>query len=61
MVADSIEQAERIGIEFVDDVNKDAFAKSFTEFQESIANENEMTKSVYNAIVSLGTEEKNNE
>ena len=61
MVADSIEQAEALGIEFIDDVDKDAFAESFTDFQQSIANENDMTKSVYDAIVSLRSEGTNHE
>lgn len=61
MVEESIEEAEALGIEFVDDVDKEAFAESFTEFQESIANSNEMTKSVYDAIVSLRTEGQDNE
>ena len=61
MVEDSIEQAQSLGIEFIDDVDKDAFAESFTEFQESIANSNDMTKSVYEAIVSLRSEGEENE
>lgn len=53
MVEESIKSAQEIGIEFVDDVNKDAFAESFKEFQESIANKTEMTRMVYDAIVNL--------
>lgn len=59
MVEESIQEAEEIGITFVDDVDKEAFAANFVEFQESIANESEMTKQVYEDIKALREGENN--
>lgn len=53
MVQSSIAQAKELGVEFDDDVNKESFLNNFKEFQESIANKNETTKKVYEAIISM--------
>lgn len=53
MVEESIKTAEEMGIQFVDDVNKEVFAESFKDFQATVANKNEMTQNVYDAIVGL--------
>ena len=53
MVNESIAEAKEKGIEFVEDVNKEAFAANFKEFQEQIANENDVTRKVYDEIKAL--------
>ena len=59
MVDASIAEAETKGIEFVEDVDKEAFAANFKEFQEQIANESEMTRKVYDGIKALREEGSN--
>lgn len=56
MVHSSIVEAEEMGIEFVDDVDKEAFAANFKDFQEQIANESDVTREVYDEIKALREE-----
>lgn len=57
MIDESIAQAEKMAVTFIEDANKEQFAENFVEFQQSIANESAMTKRVYDAIVALREEE----
>ena len=59
MVDESIAEAEEKGIEFVEDVDKEAFAANFKEFQEQIANESTVTRKVYDEIKALREEGSN--
>ena len=59
MVDESIAEAEERGIEFVEDVDKEAFAANFKEFQEQIANESTVTRKVYDEIKALREEGSN--
>ena len=59
MVDESIAEAEEKGIDFVEDVDKEAFAANFKEFQEQIANESTVTRKVYDEIKALREEGSN--
>ena len=59
MVDESIAEAEEKGIEFVEYVDKEAFAANFKEFQEQIANESTVTRKVYDEIKALREEGSN--
>lgn len=52
-VQDALETAKDLDITWVEDVDRDAFAANFTDFQQEIANRSDMTKQIYDEIKAL--------